>query len=234
MNKQRKIWSATVAGALVVSGLSLAAVSQAADGSVAPVVASTVQEPAPGTDAAIAWEALMSAEGEYAAAAAYAAVIDKYGKVQPYVNIRAAERRHVAALARQLERYGVEVPANPWMKKIPAPASLEEAAQAWATGEVDNVKMYDNLIAQTSDPQLVRVLTNLRNSSLKSHLPMFEAAAENGGTLTKAQMAEFQGGQGGQGGQSRGDNKGRGNGSGQGPGQGAGQGNGQGRGWSQA
>lgn len=198
MNKQRKIWSATVAGALVASGFSVAAVSHAAESSVAPVVALAVQEPAAGTDAAIAWEALMSPEGEYAAAAAYAAVIAKFGKVQPYVNIRAAERRHIAALARQLERYGVEVPANPWMKQLPAPASLEQAAEAWATGEVDNVKMYDQLIAQTSDPQLIRVLTNLRNSSLNSHLPMFEAAAENGGTLTPAQMAVFQGAQGGQ------------------------------------
>jgi hypothetical protein len=58
---------------------------------------------------------------------------------------------------------------------------------------VDNVKMYDDLIARASDPQLIRVLTNLRRSSLESHLPMFEAAAKNGGTLTTSQMATFQG-----------------------------------------
>lgn len=212
MNAKRKFWSATMAGALVIGGFSAATIAQAAQTSSAPAVAPVVEEPAAGTDAAIAWEALMSAEGEYAAAAAYAAVIDEYGKVQPYVNIRAAERRHIAALTRQLERYGVEVPANPWMNKIPAPASLEQAAEAWATGEVDNVEMYDDLIGQTSDPQLIRVLTNLRNSSLNSHLPMFEAAAENGGTLTAAQMAEFQGGQGGQ---AKGQGKGQGPGNGQ-------------------
>lgn len=229
MNKMRKVLHATVAGTLVVSGLSIAAVSQAAQTSNTPRVAPVAQEPAAGTDAGIAWEALMSAEGEYAAAAAYAAVIDKYGKVQPYVNIRAAERRHVAALARQLELYGVEVPANPWMNKLPAPASLEQAAQVWATGEVDNVKMYDDLISQTSDAQLIRVLTNLRDSSLNSHLPMFEAAAENGGTLTAAQMAAFQSGQGGQ---AEGKATGRGNAAGQGQGSGQGLGNGQRQGWS--
>ena len=224
MNRKHKVWSATMAGVLVAAGFSVVAVSHAAENSATPTVASTVQAPPAGTDAAIAWEALMSPEGEYAAAAAYAAVIDEYGKVQPYVNIRAAERRHVAALTRQLERYGIEVPANPWMKQIPAPASLEAAAQAWATGEVDNVEMYDDLIAQTSDPQLVRVLTNLRNSSLNSHLPMFEAAAENGGTLTTAQMATFQGGQD--------KDAGQGKANGQGQGQGKGQGNGQRHGWS--
>jgi len=225
MNTKSKIWSATVAGALVVSGISVAAVSHAAQTSNTPTAVPAAEAPAPGTDAAIAWEALMSAEGEYAAAAAYAAVIDKYGKVQPYVNIRAAERRHIAALVRQLDRYGVEVPANPWMNKIPAPASLEKAAEAWATGEVDNVEMYDDLIAQTSDPQLIRVLTNLRNSSLNSHLPMFEAAADNGGTLTAAQMSDFQGGQAGQA-------KGGGHGTGAGQGRGQGPGNGPRRGMS--
>ncbi len=226
MNKQRRILGATLAGVLVVSGVSVAGAAQATRSETVPTANVTLQQPAPGTDAAIAWEALMSPDGEYAAAAAYAAVIDKFGKVQPYVNIRAAERRHIAALARQLKRYGFEVPANPYMKKIPAPASLEAAAQAWATGEVDNVKMYDNLIAQASDPQLIRVLTNLRRSSLESHLPMFEAAAENGGKLTTAQMATFQGGE-------KDQAQGTGNRKGKGPGADRSQGNGQRQGWAQ-
>lgn len=216
----RRIVGATLAGALAVATVSVAATSQATQGASEPLTVVTAQ-PEPGTDAAIAWEALMSPDGEYAAAAAYAAVIAKYGKVEPYVTIRAAERRHVAALTRQLERYGVEVPANPYMGKIPAPSSLEKAAQAWATGEVDNVAMYDELIAETNDAQLARVLTNLRRSSLDSHLPMFEAAARNGGTLTAAQMATYQAdhsAQNGSGGGAQGPGKGQGHGQGQGRG----------------
>lgn len=189
-----------IAGAVALSGSALAAGAQAAPSpGMLTTAVTTAKVPTPGTDAAVAWDALMSPDGEYAAAAAYAAVIKKFGQVQPYVNIRTAERRHIAALARQLQRYGFEVPANPFMNKIPAPASLEAAAKAWAVGEIDNVKMYDELLAQTSDSQLTRVLTNLRRSSLESHLPMFEAAAENGGTLTLAEMAAFQGRGGGQG-----------------------------------
>jgi hypothetical protein len=193
MKFQRRIWVAALVGSLALSGVAVASAAQAQSSKTVSTANVTAQQPAAGTNAALAWEALMSPDGEYAAAAAYAAVIAKYGKVQPYVNIRAAERRHIAALTRQLERYGFEVPANPYMKKIPAPDSLKAAAQAWATGEVDNVKMYDDLIARASDPQLIRVLTNLRRSSLESHLPMFEAAAKNGGTLTTSQMATFQG-----------------------------------------
>ena len=52
--------------------------------------------------------------------------------------------------------------------------------------------MYDRLLAQTDDTSLIRVLTNLRNASADSHLPAFEAAAANGGTLTPEQMASYQ------------------------------------------
>jgi hypothetical protein len=142
---------------------------------------------------AIAWEALMSPVGEYAASAMYQAVIDKFGQVEPYVTIRVAEERHISALIRQLDRYGVKVPANPYLGAVAAPAKLQAAAEAWAIGEIENVTMYDNLLGKSSDSNLNRVLTNLRASSQNSHLPLFEAAAENGGTLTLEQMNAIQG-----------------------------------------
>jgi hypothetical protein len=147
-----------------------------------------------GTNEAIAWEALMSPVGEYAAAAMYQAVIDEFGPVEPYVTIKAAEERHISALIRQLDRYGVDVPANPYLGVVAAPADLTSAAKAWAVGEIENVDMYDNLLGKSSDSNLERVLTNLRASSQDSHLPLFEAAAENGGTLTVDQMMAIQAG----------------------------------------
>jgi hypothetical protein len=144
--------------------------------------------PAAGTNAAIAWEALMSPVGEYAASASYQAVIDKFGAVEPYVTINTAEERHISALTRQLEKAGVTVPTNPYLGRIVAPTDLETAAIAWAEGEVNNVELYDSLIVQSTDDRLTMVLNNLRSASLDSHLPLFEFAAENGGTLTQEQM----------------------------------------------
>lgn len=139
-----------------------------------------------------AWEALMAPDGEYAAIAAYSAVLQKFGQVEPYASILRAEENHARALTRQLQRYGVVVPANPYLGKIPAPASLKEAAQAWADGEILNVKLYDDLaILATGDAQLQRVFSNLRSASLNVHLPMFQQAAAAGGTLSAAQMTEF-------------------------------------------
>jgi hypothetical protein len=127
--------------------------------------------------------ALMGPDGEYAAAASYLAVLEAYGDVEPYATIYSAELRHADALIRQLERLGVEVPENPYLGQIQAPADLETAALAWAEGEVLNIELYDYLLTMTDDAQLTKVLNNLRSASLDSHLPAFEAAAESGGTL---------------------------------------------------
>ena len=142
----------------------------------APVVTSMTSEE-------VILAALMGPEGEYAAAASYLAVLDAYGDVEPYAAIYSAELRHADALIRQLERLGVEVPENPYLGQIQAPADLETAALAWAEGEVLNIELYDYLLTMTDDAQLTKVLNNLRSASLDSHLPAFEAAAENGGTL---------------------------------------------------
>ena len=141
-----------------------------------------------GTDAYLLWEALMGADGEYAALASYQAVLDEYGDVEPYATIMAAEARHADALIRQLDRLGVDVPENPYLGDIPAPADLETAAEAWAEGEILNVELYDQLIADAQSEQVIKVFNNLRSASLDSHLPAFELAAENGGVLTKDQM----------------------------------------------
>jgi hypothetical protein len=141
-----------------------------------------------GTDAYLLWEALMGADGEYAALASYQAVLDEYGDVEPYATIMAAEARHADALIRQLDRLGVVAPENPYLGDIPAPADLQTAAEAWAEGEILNVELYDQLIADAESEQVIKVFNNLRNASLDSHLPAFELAAENGGVLTKDQM----------------------------------------------
>jgi hypothetical protein len=141
------------------------------------------------TDTEIVLAALMGPDGEYAAAASYESVLDKYGQVEPYATIYQAELRHINALTRQLQNLGEPVPSNPYTGKIIAPKNLTSAAEAWAEGEILNVELYDDLIDKTDNSNLLRVLGNLRRASLESHLPAFELAAEFGGTLTAEQMA---------------------------------------------
>ncbi|WP_439563924.1 hypothetical protein [Microcella sp.] len=192
-----------------LTALALAGCSSAVDATVQPSPSRFVASPAPATDdtamgiappatlpatalpeevdpesdTALAWEALMSPEGEYAAAASYLAVLERFGDVEPYATILEGELRHIDALTRQLDRAGVDVPENPYVGVVVAPEDLQTAAEAWAQGEMLNVAMYDALIAQADGERLVTVLGNLRRASLESHLPLFEAAAAAGGTL---------------------------------------------------
>ena len=137
-------------------------------------------------------EALIGPEGEYAAYASYAAVLEEYGDVEPYATIAEAELRHIEALQRLLDKYGVEYPTvNPYLGTIEAPADLATAARAWADGEIANIALYDELFpAVVGNSDITRVFLNLQFASQEAHLPAFELAAENGGTLTPGQMTD--------------------------------------------
>lgn len=204
MNKVKKsvVVAVSLAFLLAPALAGCAANAPTVTASPAPVAKTSVDEvvlqmkqqaPAAGTDAALAWEALTGADGEYAAAASYRAVLDQFGQVEPYSTILAAELRHVSALTRQLESMGVTVPANPYLGVVAAPEDLQAAAKAWADGEVLNVALYDELLADAQSSNLVRVFTNLRRASQESHLPMFALAAAGDGTLAADQMSGMQG-----------------------------------------
>ncbi len=129
--------------------------------------------------------ALAGPYGEYAARAEYAAILVKFGAgIQPYANILEAEKRHVAALQQQCQKFGVPIPEDTYMGNVTAPATLLDAAETGVVAETLNVAMYDDLLAKVQNyPSLVQVFTNLRAASLNNHLPAFEAAVENGGSL---------------------------------------------------
>jgi len=161
-------------------------------GLAASVQAQTAVTPLPESVETALLEALTGPEGEYAAYASYAAVLEEYGDVEPYATIAEAELRHIEALQRLLDKYGVEYPTvNPYLGTIEAPADLATAAQAWADGEIANVELYDELLAEVEGySDITRVFLNLQFASQEAHLPAFELAAENGGTISPGQMVD--------------------------------------------
>ena len=124
-------------------------------------------------------DALEGPEGEYAAYATYAAFLDAYGPVNPFANIMASEERHIDALTRILDRYGVPLPAeNPYLGAVSAPESLVAAAQAGVDAEIANAALYEEqlaTVAQYSD--IAEVFVSLQTASQEKHLPAFERAA---------------------------------------------------------
>jgi len=112
-------------------------------------------------------------DDERKAEAAYAAVIDKFGPVRPFINIVEAEGRHSEAIKRQLRRLGLEIPANRWTGHGEAPASLRLACEQAIHAEVENIALYDRLIPLISDATVRQVLENLQAASRDNHLPAF-------------------------------------------------------------
>ncbi len=69
------------------------------------------------TESQVLREAL---DDEYRAWATYDQVIADFGAVQPFVNIREAEARHIDALHGLYRCYGLTIPDNPYPARSPA------------------------------------------------------------------------------------------------------------------
>ena len=121
---------------------------------------------------------LEALDDERKAEATYAAVIRKFGEVRPFINIIAAERRHSAAIERQMARLGFAIPANPREGKGVALATLAEACSMAVEAEIENIALYDRLLPAIADDVVRQVLQNLQDASRDNHLPAFRRCLE--------------------------------------------------------
>lgn len=119
-------------------------------------------------------EALVYAiQDEYLAQARYDAIINKFGSIRPFNNIKSAEQQHILTLVSLFQKYNIKIPQDTAAQYVTAPATLKEAFQQGVDGEVDNIAMYEKL-AGTPDlpPDVKNVFANLGNAS-KNHLRAF-------------------------------------------------------------
>jgi hypothetical protein len=129
---------------------------------------------------------LEALDDEYRAFATYGQVIRDFGPVRPFVNIRDAEGRHIAALKGLFHRYGVPVPENSWMGRTARYGSIEEACRAGVEAEIANAALYRRLLASTERPDILRVYRALQEASQQRHLRAFRRCAERPGGRGRA------------------------------------------------
>ncbi len=123
---------------------------------------------------------------EYKAHAMYRHVINKFGEIRPFINIVAAEQRHIRALLPLFEKYDIPVPEDDWASRIEAPASIREACQVAVEAEIENGEMYDRLLGFACDyPDVQDVFKKLQSASLENHLPAFQRCVERGESAGK-------------------------------------------------
>lgn len=116
-------------------------------------------------------------DDEHRAWAIYDQVLQDFGQVAPFDNIREAEARHQQALEALLRLHGLPVPENPWPGRVPRYASVQEACLAGVQAETDNAALYDRLLASTRRPEILAVFRNLQEASQQCHLEAFRRCA---------------------------------------------------------
>jgi hypothetical protein len=131
------------------------------------------------TDIQVLHEAL---DDEYHSYTTYDQVIVDFGEVRPFINIREAEGRHIAALFRLFEKYDQPIPANPWPGKVERYKSLKEACEGGVAAEIANSEMYERLLGMTQRDDIAEVLGNLQAASQSRHLPAFQRCVERQGS----------------------------------------------------
>lgn len=148
------------------------------------------QTPTTTLDAATVQAMSDAINDEYHAYAFYNAVIAKFGAIAPFTNIARAEASHIEALKTLFIRYGLPVPADPYVGKIEAPATVQAALQAGIDAEIANVALYDKFNAVTQ-PDIQFVFQQLRDASQTKHLPAFQRALDNNATGAPSSTFQF-------------------------------------------
>ena len=110
---------------------------------------------------------------EFKAYETYSKIIEKFGLVQPFVNIKEAEAIHYSALIKLMEKYQVEIPINNWSTKIQIPNTLIECCEMGVAAEINNIAMYNNLLQYAQENDIQDVLFRLQAASFNNHLPTF-------------------------------------------------------------
>ena len=110
---------------------------------------------------------------EFKAYETYSKIIEKFGLVQPFVNIKEAEAIHYSALIQLMQKYNIEVPFNNWATKIEIPNTLIECCEMGVAAEINNIAMYNNLLSYATDADVRDVIFRLQAASYNNHLPAF-------------------------------------------------------------
>lgn len=124
-------------------------------------------------------EALDAAlDDEYKAFATYDAVISELGTSRPFSMIIRAEESHIASLKALYDKYGLEIPENPYTD-VSVATTRAENCSIGVQAEIDNAALYRETLLQAVEeyPDITAVFTNLMNASQNKHLPAFERCA---------------------------------------------------------
>lgn len=116
-------------------------------------------------------------QDEHLAHEEYAYVLETFGDQAPFNNIISSEAQHITEMTVLFEKYNLAVPADESADHIQRVADVREALDNCATGEVDNIAMYNKFLEQDIPDDVRATFTALRNAS-EGHLQAFNKSLE--------------------------------------------------------
>ena len=136
-----------------------------------------------GAEAALADEQLdvsemlkYALEDEYLARDEYIQIMDKFGEIRPFSNIKKAEDTHIKLLTPLFAKYELELPEYT-AAGGEYPGTLQEAYTTGVEAEIKNIDMYERFLEQDDLPaDIVDAFEKLMKASEK-HLAAFKRKA---------------------------------------------------------
>ena len=93
-----------------------------------------------------------------------------------FVHLQSAELSHINALKFHLQKLNVAIPENPYANTLTLPASLEEVIQTAIMRENENVALYNTLLANEQNPEIIDAFYRLQAASFNQHIPALQNA----------------------------------------------------------
>lgn len=116
-------------------------------------------------------------QDEHLAQSRYKNVLQTFGDIRTFAQIKEAELRHIYALLPLFEKYRVPIPDDISQSFVKTPGSVKSAFGTSVEAEVDNIAMYEKFLAYELPSDIRTVFTQLRNAS-RNHLAAFERGLE--------------------------------------------------------
>lgn len=114
----------------------------------------------------------IAAWDEFDAYNTYSNVTAKFGNVLPFSNIINSEINHYNEMIGLMQKYGIQAPVVQ-QKQIELPDTLQECCEIAVAAEIDNVALYNNLLAHVQEADVRDLFYRVQAASYNSHLPAF-------------------------------------------------------------
>ncbi len=116
-------------------------------------------------------------QDEYLAQSRYDNILETFGYIPTFAQIKEAELRHINALLPLFERYQVPLPEDISKSFVSTPDNIKAAFAAGVQGEKENIAMYEKFLRYQIPNDVRLVFSRLHDASM-NHLAAFEKGLE--------------------------------------------------------